>query len=93
MLLPWRVGKRGLRCSANIWIGVVLLDMKMPGMSGEETYRILRQVDPNIKVILSSGYNESEVSQHFNEHGVMAFLQKPYNYDLLTQQVYKILLN
>ena len=72
-------------------IGVVLLDMKMPGLSGAETYQALRQIDANVKVILSSGYHEAEVTEQFDQQGISAFLQKPYNSALLTQQVYKTL--
>ena len=68
-------------------IGLVLLDMKMPGLSGEETFRALRELDPLLKVVLSSGYSETEVHRHFSESGIVAFLQKPYNFTLLLQAV------
>ncbi|MFN8489562.1 MAG: response regulator [Caldilineaceae bacterium] len=73
-------------------IGVVLLDMKMPGLSGEETYAALRQIDPHVKVILSSGYHESEVAKNFTKQGLVTFLQKPYNFDVLLQEIHKVLL-
>lgn len=72
-------------------IGLVLLDLKMPGMSGEETLRALRAINPTVKVILSSGYNETEVTHLFQAGEILAFLQKPYNFALLLQYVRKAL--
>lgn len=72
-------------------IGLVLLDLKMPGMSGEETLRVLRQINAQVKVILSSGYNETEVSHLFHKGEILAFLQKPYPSALLIQQVHSAL--
>jgi PAS domain S-box-containing protein len=74
-------------------IGLVLLDMKMPGLSGEETFRVLHQIDPMVKVILSSGYNETEVHRHFGESSIVGFLQKPYTLALLMQSVHAALTN
>lgn len=54
-------------------IGAVLLDMQMPIMNGEETFHALRAFDPNIKVIVSSGYSETETMQHFVGQGLAAF--------------------
>jgi CheY-like chemotaxis protein len=72
-------------------IGVVLLDMKMPGMSGEETHRVLRDLNAEVKVILSSGYHEAEVNRTWRELGIFAFLQKPYKVDLLLHYVQQAL--
>ena len=59
-------------------ISLVLLDLSMPGISGEETFRQLRALDPRVRVILSSGYDESEVSARFAGQALTGFLQKPY---------------
>lgn len=88
-------GNEGIACfrQQQHQIGLVLLDLKMPGMSGEETFRALRQIDGQVRVILSSGYNETEVSHLFHKSEIMAFLQKPYNFTLLCRQVRKALNN
>jgi signal transduction histidine kinase len=57
---------------------VVLLDMSMPFMSGEETFRQLRSIRPDVRVILSSGYNEVEAISRFTGKGLAGFIQKPY---------------
>jgi CheY-like chemotaxis protein len=58
-------------------ITVVLLDMTMPVMSGVETLRKLRHLDPGVAAIASSGYNESEAMQLFGA-SIAGFIQKPY---------------
>ena len=50
----------------------------MPLMSGEEALREIRKISPHIKVVLSSGFNEMEAVQRFNEGNLSGFLQKPY---------------
>lgn len=64
-------------------IELVLLDLTMPGKSGEETFRELRQINSNVKVIMSSGYNEKEVVQQFAGKGLTGFIQKPYTLEAL----------
>lgn len=71
-------------------INIVLLDMRMPAMSGEETYRRLHEIKPDIKVIFSSGYSEDmattllRLSQRSNQ---IYFLQKPYEIETLIDLV------
>ena len=60
-------------------IAAVILDLTMPRMDGEETFRELRRISPDVRVIMSSGYNEQEVSQRFIGKGLAGFIQKPYN--------------
>lgn len=62
-------------------VSVVLLDMTMPHMDGEETYRELRRIRENVRVVLSSGYNEQDVTQRFSGKGLAGFIQKPYRMD------------
>ena len=59
-------------------ICVVLLDLTMPGMDGENAFRMINQLSPKTPVILSSGYNEQELNERFSEHGFAGFIQKPY---------------
>src|ERR1700682_3696140 len=60
-------------------IGVVVLDLTMPGVSGEETLRRLKDFCPDVRVVLSTGYNEVAVLQRFAGKGLAGFLQKPYS--------------
>ncbi len=59
-------------------ITVVILDLTMPRMDGEQCYRELRRIDPAVKVIMTSGFSESEISRKFAGTGVAGFVQKPY---------------
>ena len=68
-------------------IGLVLLDMQMPGLSGEETMGRLRAVDPDVKVVVISGYGETEALRRFTGSGILAFLQKPYDCASLVEAV------
>ncbi len=68
-------------------IAFVLLDMTMPKMNGEECFRHLRQINPEVRVILSSGYNEQEATSRFAGKGLAGFLQKPYTPQQLTEVI------
>ncbi|HEY1340370.1 MAG TPA: response regulator [Bryobacteraceae bacterium] len=68
-------------------IQAVLLDLTMPGMSGEETLRQLQTIDPKVRVVLTSGYNEVEAVQRFAGKGLAGFIQKPYTARLLAERV------
>jgi len=70
---------------------LVLLDLTMPGMSGEETFRELRRTAPALKVILMSGYNEQEVTRLFVGRGLAAFLQKPFRAEEMDGAVQQVL--
>lgn len=72
-------------------IALVLLDMAMPLMSGEETLRELRRLQPGLKVIVSSGYGEAEAIRRFRGAGVSGFLQKPYSAAGLVEKIRSVL--
>lgn len=56
----------------------VLLDLTMPEFDGKATFQALRQIDPNVRVILMSGYNEQYISHRFENEGLAGFLAKPF---------------
>jgi PAS domain S-box-containing protein len=68
-------------------ISLVLLDMQMPGLNGLLTHRRLREIDPAVRVILSSGYGLDSDIQGGLEEGVLAFIQKPYEVNELARLV------
>ncbi len=72
-------------------IPLAILDMAMPGMSGLETIRALRQRDPAIKVILSSGFHPSSRVESLLGTEVDAFVNKPYEIPHLTAEVRRLL--
>jgi PAS domain S-box-containing protein len=72
-------------------IALVLLDMTMPVMGGEEALRQLRLLNPNVPIILSSGYNEVETIRRFTGKGLAGFIQKPYTSTQLAKTVKDVL--
>ena len=72
-------------------IAVVLLDMNMPRMSGDEVYRKIRELDARVAVVLSSGYDESESAVEFTSHPRTTFIQKPYTPTALRRAVQEAL--
>jgi signal transduction histidine kinase/CheY-like chemotaxis protein len=72
-------------------IAIVLLDLTMPEMNGEETYRRMRAVDRSVPVLLMSGYTEQEASTHFGGQGTSGFIQKPFRLDELKEAVRRAL--
>ncbi|MBN2723225.1 MAG: PAS domain S-box protein, partial [Deltaproteobacteria bacterium] len=60
-------------------ISAVLLDMAMPHMNGREVFQELRRINPEVTVVLSSGYNERDTVNRFAGKGLAGFIQKPYH--------------
>lgn len=59
-------------------ISWILLDMTMPRMDGEETYREICKINHDVRVILTSGYTEQEAIGRFSGKGLAGFIQKPF---------------
>jgi len=60
-------------------IELVVLDIIMPGMSGGETYDRLKEIDPEVRVLLSSGYSMDGKAKDILNRGCNGFIQKPFN--------------
>jgi CheY-like chemotaxis protein len=71
-------------------IDLVLLDMSMPLMSGEEALGHMQRIRPDVRVILSSGFSEAEASHHFKGKGLAGFLEKPYTSARLAESIEKL---
>ena len=72
-------------------IDLVLLDMVMPGMGGGKAYDRMKEINPGIKVILSSGYSmRGEVTEILNR-GCDGFIQKPFTMRELSGKIREIL--
>ncbi len=62
----------------NSSISLVLLDMVMPRMDGRETYYAMRKIDPNVKVIIASGFSRSENISYLIRKEGLRLMQKPF---------------
>jgi CheY-like chemotaxis protein len=72
-------------------IALVLLDMTMPGLGGEESFQVLRSIREDVKILLSSGFSEHEAIVPFEGQGLAGFIQKPYRPDELVAKVRGVL--
>lgn len=68
-------------------IDLVVLDMIMPGMSGGETYDCMREIDPEVRVLLSSGYTLDGQAQEILDRGCQGFIQKPFDLKALSRKI------
>lgn len=66
-------------------IDLVLLDLVMPQMSGEEVFEALRNINPDIRAIISSGYSQSAIPQDLLDSGVVGLLNKPFSIEQLAR--------
>jgi two-component system cell cycle sensor histidine kinase/response regulator CckA len=71
----------------------ILLDLTMPHMDGEQAFRELRRIRPDVAVILCSGYNQQDATQRFAGKGLAGFIQKPYNMATLKAKLIDVLPN
>ncbi len=72
-------------------IDLVILDLIMPDLKGSQTYDGLRDVNPKVKVLLSSGYSIDGQATLLIEKGCKAFIQKPYTVSELSKKVRDVL--
>jgi PAS domain S-box-containing protein len=72
-------------------IDVVILDMTMPNMNGEEAFREMQRLRPGVRALLSSGYSEQEATSKFQAAGLAGFIQKPYYAADLTSKISEVL--
>jgi len=70
---------------------MVLLDLTMPYMSGEEAFQKMQKIKSDVQVILSSGYNEQEATNRFEGKGLAGFIQKPYRPNDLIAKIRQVL--
>lgn len=68
-------------------IDLVILDLIMPGTSGSDTFDALRKIDPQIKILLASGYSLDSQAAALMERGCDGFIQKPYSLEDLSKKM------
>jgi PAS domain S-box-containing protein len=72
-------------------IGLVVLDMIMPGLSGSETFDRIMELNTSAKIILSSGYSLNDQAQQIMNKGCLGFIQKPFDIVQLSRKVREVL--
>ncbi len=74
-------------------IDAVLLDMAMPKISGKETLLKLKEIDSDVKVVMTSGYMQEALYNELKELGIKCFIQKPYDLEELSKIIYNTIYN
>ncbi|MEA2083146.1 MAG: response regulator [Thermodesulfobacteriota bacterium] len=72
-------------------IGLIILDMIMPDMSGGEVYDKIKEINPEAMVLLSSGYSINGQAKEILERGCDAFIQKPYGLQEISKKIREVL--
>jgi signal transduction histidine kinase/ActR/RegA family two-component response regulator len=68
-------------------IDLVILDLAMPILNGPDTFRELKKIDPDVKVLISSGFSQNETTNALVEDGALGLLRKPFRIGELAQMV------
>jgi len=82
-------GQEGLTYYRDAWRGIdlVIVDMVMPVLGGPDCFRGMKEVNPDVRAILSTGYSLEGAVQELMKDGVLGFIQKPFRMDQLSQVV------
>ncbi len=88
-----RNGKEAIDIYRKNWndIDIVLLDVVMPYMGGAKAYDWIKEINPNVKVILSSGYSIEAQATEILKHGCDGFIQKPFTMRELSKKIKEVL--
>ena len=86
-------GMEGIRVFSEFKekLSVVILDMMMPVMDGEETFLRLREISADVPILLSSGYSKEEKAEQLLTRGADAFIQKPFDMKSLQASLQRLL--
>ncbi len=68
-------------------IALVLMDLTMPEMDGEQAFHAIRAINPNASIVLSSGFLDSEAIERLKRYGLAGFVKKPYSRQMLLSEI------
>lgn len=91
--LKTKNGREALSMAKNFQgkINLVITDMIMPGIRGDELAKQLKIIHPEIKVIYISGYSDNSIFKSVSQNGEAGFLQKPFNIDSMANKIREML--
>ncbi|MEE8396783.1 MAG: response regulator, partial [bacterium] len=72
-------------------IDLVILDLTMPGVGGGEVFDKLKELNPKVKVLLSSGHGIDGQAEEIMDRGCDGFIQKPFDLDALSEKIHEVL--
>ena len=68
-------------------VDLVVLDMILPGLSGGETFEVMKEIDPNVRVLVSTGYSVQGQAREMLDQGCRGVIQKPYSLEALSRKI------
>lgn len=68
-------------------VDLVILDMVMPKMGGKECFRALKEINPDVRAVLSTGFSRDGAAQEILDEGLVDFIQKPYRVGNLSEVI------
>ncbi len=86
-------GQEALEIYSESWrdIDAVIMDLIMPRLGGKGAYRAMREINPSVRVILSTGFSRDRAIEEALSEGVVAFVQKPFRIEELSNAIYQAL--
>ena len=86
-------GEEGVECyrKNHDRISAVILDMSMPKKCGRDAYYEMKKIDPDVKVLLATGYRHDERAEEIIKSGVKGFIQKPYTVYELSEAIHNVM--
>jgi len=77
--------------SRDLKIDLVILDMVMPQINGQQTFEKIREVDPDMKVLICSGYTKEDKIKKMVQKGCNEYILKPFDVVALSEKLNKVL--
>jgi CheY-like chemotaxis protein len=68
-------------------IDLVLLDLIMPGLDGEGTFVLMQEIDPQVRVVVASGFHREKIMNTLLEQGALGFVDKPFGVSDLSREI------
>jgi CheY-like chemotaxis protein len=68
----------------------VFLDLTMPHLDGAKLAEVIQSLNPHVPILASSGYAEEEAMKHFTQSTISAFIQKPFQVEVLIAKIQEL---
>ncbi len=94
--MPWQIlsalsGDKALELLNTEEIDLIITDIKMPNMHGIDLIKKIRKIDPNIPIVICSGYHGMKEDDDMRFYNIAAFLEKPLEADILENKIKELL--
>lgn len=83
-------GAEAISCATKQKFDLVFLDLQLPDMSGDEVYKKLKEIHPELPIVIITGYPDSEILSRILQNGLIMVLQKPLDLEVLNQTIRQI---